>query len=88
MDYRFILCTVWVTWTISVDNYRKIYDIRRTDHQNLNSSRVGLQSFLRNTLKPNIKWRRKMQLEQRRQAMLQLQLSYQQFIYLLECDLY
>ena len=33
-----------------------------------------------NLLKPCVKLRKKMQLEQRQQAMLQLHLSYQQFI--------
>ena len=44
--------------------------------------------FLLNPLKPGVKLRMKMQLEQRRQAMLQLHLSYQQFYCLLRYSLY
>ena len=41
-----------------------------------------------NPLKPGVKSRMKMQLEQRRQVMLQLNLSDQQLYCLLGCDLY
>ena len=68
--------------------YRTISNIRRTKSQNLNVSRLGLRMSLRNILKPSVKWRMKMQLEQRRQAMLQLQWSDQQFNCLLKCVLY
>ena len=69
------LITVMKAWLVI--KYRKISNTRRTKSQNLNVSRVGLQLSLRNTciLKPSVKWRMKMQLEQRRQAMLQLNLS-------------
>ena len=68
--------------------YRKLSNITRTNTQNLNVFRFGLQLSLCNILKPSVKWRMKMQLEQRRQAMLQLHLSYQQFNCLLKCPLY
>ena len=68
--------------------YRQVSNIRRTESQNLNVSRLGLQLSLRNILKPDVKPRMKMQLEQRRQAMLQLHLSDQQFNCLLKCFLY
>ena len=41
-----------------------------------------------NSLKPGVKLIMKILLEQRRQAMLQLHLSYQQFYCILRCDLY
>ena len=69
-------------------NYRKVSNIRRTKSQNLNISRLGLQLSLRNILKPGVKWRMKMWLEQRRQAMPQLHMSDQQFNWLLKCVLY
>ena len=68
--------------------YRKVSNISRTKSQNSNSSRLGLQLPLRNILKPSVKWGMKMWLEQRRQAMLQLHLSDQQFNGLLKCVLY
>ena len=49
---------------------------------------ITLQLSLSNLLKPGIKSGMKMQLEQRRQAMLQLHLSDQQFDCLLKWDLY
>ena len=58
--------------------YRKISNIRRTKSQNLNESRLVLQLSLPNPLNPGVKSRMKMELEQRRQAMLQLHLSDQQ----------
>ena len=63
-----------------------IYD--RTKSQNLNVSRLGLQLSLCNMLKPSVKWRMKMQLEQRRQAMLQLHPTDHQFYGLLKCVLH
>ena len=50
--------------------------------ENLSVSRLVLvlQLSLGNISKPVVKWRMKMYLEQRRQAMLQLHLSDQQFI--------
>ena len=68
--------------------YRQFSNIRRTQFQNINGSRLVLQLPLPNPLKPGIKLRMKMKLEQRRQAMLQLHLSDQQFYCLLRCVLY
>ena len=68
--------------------HRKTPSISRTKAQNLNVSHLVLQLCLPNPLKPGVKLRMKMALEQRRQAMLQLHLSYQQFYRLLKCDLY
>ena len=50
--------------------YRQVSNIRRTKSQTLNVSCLGLQLFLSNPLKPGIKSRMKMSLEQRRQTML------------------
>ena len=44
----------------SIDQYRKISYIVHTKHQILIFSRIGLQLFLHNTLKPIVKWRMKM----------------------------
>ena len=68
--------------------YRKISNIRRTKSLNLNVSRLVLQLSLPNPMKPGVKSRMKMELEHRRQAMLQLHLSDRQFDCLLECVLY
>ena len=59
--------------------YRQTSNISHTKFQNLNVSRLVLQLSLPNLLKPGVKSRIKMQLEQRRQAMLQLNLGDQQF---------
>ena len=59
-------------------NYRKASNIRRTKCQNINPSRLVLQLPFYNILKPSAKWRVKMYLGQRRQAMLRLHLSDQQ----------
>ena len=59
--------------------YRKISNIRRTKSPNLNASRLVLQFSLPNPMKPGVKSRMKMQLEQRRQAMLQLHLCDRQY---------
>ena len=72
----------------SMDKYCKISNIRRTKSPNLNVSRLVVQLSLPNPMKPGVKLRMKMQLEQRRQAMLRLHLSDQQFYCLLRCDLY
>ena len=64
-----------------VEQCRQILNIRRTKCQNLNVSRVAMQLPLPNQLKPGIKSRMKMWLEQRRQAMLQLHLSDHQVYY-------
>ena len=68
--------------------YRKVSNIRRTKSHYLNDSRLVLQLSLPNRLKPGVKSRKKMQLEQRRQAMLQLHLSDRQFYCLQRCVLY
>ena len=54
--------------TLHNSTYRKLSIIRRTKFPNLNVSRLDLQLSLRNILKPSVKWKMKMQLEQRRQA--------------------
>ena len=64
-------------------NYRKTSSINRIKSQNLNVSCILLQLSSLNPLKPGVKLRMKMKLEQ-----LQLHLSYQQFYCLLRCDLY
>ena len=68
--------------------YRKTSSISRTKSQSLKVSCILVQLSSRNPLKPDVKLRMKMYLEQRRQAMLQLHLSYQQFYCLLRCNLY
>ena len=60
----------------------------RTKSQNFKNSRLVLQLSLPNALKPGVKSRMKMQLEQRRRVMLQLHLSDQQVYCLLKCVLY
>ena len=60
--------------------YRKTSSISRTKSQSLNVSCILAQLSSLNPLKPAVELRMKMLLEQRRQAMLQLHLSYQQFI--------
>ena len=70
------------------DRYRKISNISHTKSQSLNDSHLVLQSFLPNPLRPGVKSRMKIWLEQRQQAMLQLYLSYQQLNCQLRCDLY
>ena len=62
-----------------VSIYRQISNISCTKFQNLNVSCLVLQLYLPNPLKPDVKSRMKMQLEQRRQAVLQPHLSDQQF---------
>ena len=58
--------------------YLQISNIRRTKSQNLNIYHLVLQLPLCNLLKPVVKSKMKMQLEQRRQVMLQLHMSDQQ----------
>ena len=77
-----------VSKKIDVSIYRKTSNTRRTKWHNLNDSRLVLQLSLPNPLKPLIMSRMKMQLEQRRQAMLQLHLRDQQFYWLHRCVLY
>ena len=76
-----IACSLWTA------TYRKISSMSRTKSQNLNVFHLVLQLSLPNPLKLNIKLGIKLYFEQRRQAMLQLHLSYQQ-VYRLRCDLY
>ena len=82
----------WLLLPISVhcrfNYYRQVSNIRRTKSQHLKDSRTVLRLSLPNPLKPDVKSRMKMQLEQRRQAMLQLHLSDRQFYCLLGCVLY
>ena len=62
---------------------------RRTKSQNLNVSRLILQLvFAQFALKSGVESRMKMLLEQRREAMLQLHLSDEQFYCLIRCGLY
>ena len=68
--------------------YRQISNVRRTNFQNLNVSRLVLNFSLPNPLEPGVKSKMKMQLEWRWQAMLQLHLSDQEFHCLLKCVLY
>ena len=69
-------------------NYRQTSNNRRTTSPNLNVSRSILQLPLPNPLKPGVKSRMKMSLEEWQQAKLQLHLSDQQLICQLRCDLY
>ena len=83
--------SIW--WCQQVTEIQKVYycktsSISRTKSQSLNVSCILLQVSLLNPLKPGVKLIMKMYLEQRRQAMLQLHLSYQLFYCLLRCDLY
>ena len=68
--------------------YCQTSNISHTKSQHLNVSRLILQLSLPNPLQPGVKSRMKMESEQRRQAMLQLHLSDQQFYCLLRCSLY
>ena len=68
-------------------NY-ETFSISGTKSQHLNVTRFVLQLSLPNPLKPGVKSRMKMWLEQRRQEMLQLHLSDQLLYRLLRCDLY
>ena len=91
--YGMILTLLWTNDLFQNDRdeasmiYRKTSSISRTKFQNLNVSCILLQLSSLNSLKPGVKLIMKM-LEQRRQAMLQLHLSYQQLYCLLRCDLY
>ena len=67
--------------------YIQTSDIRPAKSQSSNVSCVVSRLSLPNPLKPSVKSRMKM-LGQRRQAMLQLHLSDQQFYCLLRCGLY
>ena len=82
MSDKSILLTLWV------EIYHKTYNIRCSQSQNLNVSHLLLQFSLPNPLKPDIKSRMKMYLEQHPQVMLHLHLSYQQLYCLLRRNLY
>ena len=56
-------------------SYCKTSNISHTQSQNFSDFRVALQLSLADPLKPGVKSRMKMWLEQRQQAMLQLHLS-------------
>ena len=66
----------------------QISNIRHTKSQHRNVFRLILQLSLPHPLEQGVMSRMKMWLEQRRQAMLQLHLSDQQFYCLLRCSLY
>ena len=68
--------------------YRQTSNISRTKPQNWNISRFILQLSLPDPLKSDVRLGMKMYLEQRRQAMLKLHLSDQQFHCLLRYRLY
>ena len=82
------LCIDWKYIRTKIMVYRQTSNISRTKSQNLNFSRLDLQSSLSNPLEPCFKSIMKMQLEQRRQGILQLHLSDQEFHCLLRCALY
>ena len=73
--------TMWTT------KYCQTSSISCTKSKNFNVSRLVLQLSLPNLLKPDVKLKMKMSLEQRRQAMLLLYLNQQSYC-LLRCDLY
>ena len=73
---------------VTLNKYTQNFIIRRTKSKKLNVSRLFLQFFLPDPLKLGIESRMKMQLEQRRQAMLQLHLSDQQVYCTLRCVSY
>ena len=84
-SYTVVTCAKFCSDCLSV---RKVSNIRFTKCQNLKDSRLVLQLSVPNPLKPSVKSVMKMKLEQRRQAMLQLHLSYRQFYCQLRCHLY
>ena len=87
---RFAFCCVllWLYAGRVVRYYRQFSNISRTKHQNIHVPRLVSLLSLPNQLKSVVKLRMTMWLEQRRQAMLQLHLSDQQFYCLLRCVLY
>ena len=78
----------WMNKNVCIVWYHKISNKRCTKSQNLNDSCLILQLPLPNPLKPGVKLRMTMQLEQRRQTLLQLHLSNQQVYCPLWCALY
>ena len=83
-----MLPVILIVRGIMLCGYRQFSNMRRTKSQNLNVSRLVLHLSLPNPLKPCVKSRMKMQLQQRRQAMLQIHLNDHQSCCLLRCDLY
>ena len=88
-----INCTFYANISVANENirqlhYRRIFYKSRTKCQNLNVPCLVLQLSLPNPLKPGVKPRMNMRLEQRRQAMLQLHLRDEQFYRLLNRVLY
>ena len=75
-------------WALFSYYYRKISNINHIKSKSLNDIRLVFNLSFPNILKPGFKLRMKMQLEQRRQAMLQLHLSDQQFNCLIRCVSY
>ena len=71
-----------------INMYCQVSSIRRTKSQHLKDPRTVLWLSLSNPLKPDVKSRMKMLLEQRRQVMLQLHLSDRQCYCLIGCHLY
>ena len=78
----------WWVHSVSSSYYYKISNIGCTKSQNFNDFRLVLWWSLPNQLKPGVRSRMKMWLEQRRQAKLQLHLSDQQFYSQLKYGLY
>ena len=76
------------TLSPTLEKYREISNISRTKSPYFNNSRPILQLSLLHPLKPRVKSRMNMLLEQRRQAVFQLHLSDQRFYCLLRCNLY
>ena len=75
-------------WSQLKYNHRTIFNIGRNKSPDLNVSRLVLQLSLPDPLKPDVKWRMRMYLEQRRQAVLQMPLGVQQLHCPLRCGLY
>ena len=69
-------------------DYRQTSNVKRTTSQHSNVSRFVTQLSLPDTLKPSVRSIINMQMEQHRQAMLQLHLNEQQCYCLSECGLY
>ena len=84
-----LLCFVFLwLWYMALWSYWKSSNISHTKSQQLNVSRLVLQFSLPNPLKPGVKLRMKMYLEQCWQMILHLHLSDQQFYCLLILDVW
>ena len=81
---NFLMISCWSS-TIYFDDYHQTFSIRPTKSQCLTVSHLVLQLSLPNPLKTGVKWRLKMQLKQRQEAMLQLYRSDQQAYRQLRC---